>query len=160
MKQYKMWIGGKWVDAESGKTYAVYNPATEEEIAQVALGDRVDVDKAVAAARQAFPIWSKKPQAERSQVAMKIAALFREHSDVLGKTDVLDHGTPASAHQAARPGSGSGRGNLADDASRRLRQRQQSESEVGWHGSNPRQADLRATQPALVYRGGRFRQRR
>ena len=35
MKQYKMWIAGKWVDAESGKTYPVFNPATEEEIAQL-----------------------------------------------------------------------------------------------------------------------------
>ncbi len=37
MKQYKMWIGGRWIDAESGKTYPVYNPATEEEIAQLPL---------------------------------------------------------------------------------------------------------------------------
>ena len=37
MEQYKMWIGGKWVDAESGKTYPVFNPATEAEIAQVPL---------------------------------------------------------------------------------------------------------------------------
>ena len=58
MKQYKMWIGGNWVDAESGKTYPVYNPATEEEIARVALGDGSDVDKAVTAARKALPVWS------------------------------------------------------------------------------------------------------
>ena len=32
MSQYKMWIGGKWVDAESGKTYPVFNPATEEKL--------------------------------------------------------------------------------------------------------------------------------
>jgi len=37
MSQYKMWIGGNWVDAESGKTYPVFNPATEAEIAQVPL---------------------------------------------------------------------------------------------------------------------------
>jgi len=66
-----MWIGGKWVGAESGKTYPVFNPATEEEIAQVPLGDKTDVDKAVVAARAAFPLWSEKPQAERSQIAMK-----------------------------------------------------------------------------------------
>jgi acyl-CoA reductase-like NAD-dependent aldehyde dehydrogenase len=101
MKQYKMWIGGNWVDAESGKTYPVYNPATETEIAQVPLGGKVDVDKAVEAARKAFPIWSKRSQAERSQIVMKIAALFREHSDILGKTDVLDHGTPAKRAPAS-----------------------------------------------------------
>jgi len=48
MKQYKMWIGGKWVEAESGKTYPVYNPATELEVAQVPLGGQAEVDKAVA----------------------------------------------------------------------------------------------------------------
>jgi len=95
MKQYKMWIGGKWVDANSGKTFPVYNPATEEIIAELPLGGRPDVDKAVEAARKAFPIWSKKPQAERSQIAMKIAALIRENAKEFGRLDTLDHGTPA-----------------------------------------------------------------
>ena len=94
MKQYKMWIAGKWVDAESGKTYPVFNPATEAEIAQVPLGGKADVDKAVEAARKAFPIWSKKPQAERSEIAMKIAAILRENVKELGRIDTLEHGTP------------------------------------------------------------------
>jgi acyl-CoA reductase-like NAD-dependent aldehyde dehydrogenase len=94
MSEYKMWIGGKWVDAESGKTYPVYNPATEEEIAQLPLGDKADVDKAVEAARKAFPLWSKKTQAERSQVAMKIAAMLRDNAKELGRIDTIDHGTP------------------------------------------------------------------
>ncbi len=94
MKQYKMWIGGKWVDADSGKTFPVYNPATEEIIAELPMGGKTDVDKAVEAARKAFPVWSRKPQAERSQVAMKIAALLRENVDAFGKLDTLDHGTP------------------------------------------------------------------
>jgi acyl-CoA reductase-like NAD-dependent aldehyde dehydrogenase len=97
MKQYKMWIGGKWVDAESGKTYPVFNPATEEIIAQLPLGGKTDVDKAVEAARKAFPIWSKKPQAERSQIAMKIAAMLRENAKELGRIDTLDHGTPTKS---------------------------------------------------------------
>ncbi len=94
MKQYKMWIDGKWVDAESGKTYTVINPATEEEIARVALGGKAEVDKAVAAARKAFPVWSKKPQAERSQICMKIAALMQENANEIGKIDTMEHGTP------------------------------------------------------------------
>ena len=94
MKQYKMWIGGKWVDAGSGKTYPVFNPATKAEIAQVPLSGQADVDKAVAAARKAFPIWSKKSQAERSDIAMKIAALLRDNAEELGRIDTLDHGTP------------------------------------------------------------------
>jgi acyl-CoA reductase-like NAD-dependent aldehyde dehydrogenase len=68
MKKYKMLINGKLVDAASGKTYTVVNPVTEEEIAQVPLGGKEEVDKAVAAARKAFPIWSQKPLEERSRI--------------------------------------------------------------------------------------------
>lgn len=95
MSQYKMWIGGKWVDAESGKTYPVFNPATEMEIAQVPLGSKADVDKAVAAARKALPIWSKKSQGDRSQIVLKLAALLRENAAEIAKIDTLEHGTPA-----------------------------------------------------------------
>ena len=59
MSEYKMWIAGKWVEAESGKTYPVFNPTTAAEIAQIPKGDKVDVDKAVAAAREALPHWSE-----------------------------------------------------------------------------------------------------
>jgi acyl-CoA reductase-like NAD-dependent aldehyde dehydrogenase len=95
MSQQKMWIGGKWVDAESGKTYQVINPATGEEIAQVPMGGKADVDKAVEAARKAFPVWSKKTQVERYQMGMKIAAVMRENAKEIGRIDTLEHGTPA-----------------------------------------------------------------
>jgi acyl-CoA reductase-like NAD-dependent aldehyde dehydrogenase len=85
MKQYKMWINGKWVDAESGKTYPVFNPATEEEIAQLPLGGKADVEKAVAAAKKAFPGWAKKSQAERCQVMSRIAVAIRENAQELGR---------------------------------------------------------------------------
>ena len=94
-KEYKMWINGKWAAAESGKTYPVFNPATEEEIAQIPSGGKAEVDKAVEAARKAFPIWSKKSQLERSQICLKIAAALKEHHDELAALDVMEHGTPA-----------------------------------------------------------------
>lgn len=95
MSQYKMWIGGNWVDATSGKTYPVYNPATEAEIAQIPLGDKADVDKAVEAARKAYPVWSRKPQSERSQLVLKLAALLRENAKEIARIDTLEHGTVA-----------------------------------------------------------------
>jgi acyl-CoA reductase-like NAD-dependent aldehyde dehydrogenase len=58
------------------------------------LGGASDVDTAVIAARRAFPIWSKKSQAERSQIVSKIAALIRENAQELGNIDTLDHGSP------------------------------------------------------------------
>ena len=48
----KLLIGGQWVDAASGKTFPVENPATGEVIAHVAEGDRQDIDRAVMAARR------------------------------------------------------------------------------------------------------------
>ncbi|HJU11020.1 MAG TPA: aldehyde dehydrogenase family protein, partial [Candidatus Binataceae bacterium] len=53
-KPKKILIGGKWVDAASGKTFATLNPASEEVLAQVAEGDSADIDKAVKSARMAF----------------------------------------------------------------------------------------------------------
>ena len=54
IRQTQCFIGGQWVPAASGKTFETINPATEEVIANVAEGDREDVDRAVKAAREAF----------------------------------------------------------------------------------------------------------
>jgi betaine-aldehyde dehydrogenase len=94
MQKYKMWIGGKWVNAVSGETYHVINPATEEIIAEVPLGNKDDVNKAVIAARKAFPVWSQKSQEQRNKIISQMAFLMREHIDDLAALDVLDHGTP------------------------------------------------------------------
>jgi betaine-aldehyde dehydrogenase len=94
MEQFKMYIGGKWVDAISGKTYQAINPATEETVAEIPLGGVDDVNLAVAAARKSFPIWSQMPQSERSRLLEKMAALQREFAGELTKWEILDHGTP------------------------------------------------------------------
>jgi acyl-CoA reductase-like NAD-dependent aldehyde dehydrogenase len=90
----KMWIDGQWVDAESGGTFATFNVTTGEALGYVPLAGQADVDKAVAAARKAFPIWSEKTPAERSAVLMKIAAAIRESLDDMAKLDALEHGLP------------------------------------------------------------------
>ncbi|NLM21623.1 MAG: aldehyde dehydrogenase [Peptococcaceae bacterium] len=90
----KMWIDGQWVDAESGQTFATLNVTTGEELGRVPLAGQADVDKAVAAARKAFPIWSEKTPAERSAVLMKIAAAIKDSLDDLALLDALEHGLP------------------------------------------------------------------
>jgi hypothetical protein len=55
----KLFIDNQFVDAENGETFATLNPATEEEIAQIARGSKADVDKAVKAAQRAFEIGSE-----------------------------------------------------------------------------------------------------
>jgi acyl-CoA reductase-like NAD-dependent aldehyde dehydrogenase len=104
VKKYQMWIDGKWVDAISGETYSVVNPATEEEIAKVPKAGQKDVDKAVEAARKAFPIWSKKSQAERSRILNHIADLIRKHTQELVEIDILDHGTPVGISRGTANG--------------------------------------------------------
>ncbi len=94
MYECKMLIGGKWVDADGGKTFETVNPATMEKLSKVPRAGKSDVDKAVSAARAAFPAWSKKTQAQRSAVLKGIAAKIRERAEELAMCDVMEHGTP------------------------------------------------------------------
>jgi acyl-CoA reductase-like NAD-dependent aldehyde dehydrogenase len=93
-QRHKLFIGGKWVDAESGRTFPVLNPSTEEEIGQAALAGPADVDKAVRAAMAAFPAWSSLLQSERARIVYKIAAALREAGEELVDLEVREHGTP------------------------------------------------------------------
>lgn len=89
-----MWIGGEWVNAASGETFAVINPATGEELGRAPLGGQADVNKAVEAARKALPVWSATLQAERSRVVGHLAAIMRENADELVRLEMLEHGSP------------------------------------------------------------------
>lgn len=87
MQNYKMLIGGKWVESGSGKTFPTFNPATGEEIARVPLAAKSDVDKAIDAAHKAFPIWSKKTQTERIDILYRMADKIAEHAGELAELD-------------------------------------------------------------------------
>ncbi|BFM12370.1 aldehyde dehydrogenase family protein [Simiduia litorea] len=79
MKVYdSFYIGGTWVKALGKETFTVINPATEEAIASVPMGNVEDVDRAVAAARAAFPSWSSTSAKQRCDIIHKIAALMTE----------------------------------------------------------------------------------
>jgi len=90
----KMLIGGKWVEAQSGKTFDVFNPATGKVLAKVAEGDKADIDMAVKAARAAFPAWAKLPPAARSMILWKIAELIDKNAEELALLETLDNGKP------------------------------------------------------------------
>ena len=98
-----MLIDGTWVPAASGKTFPSINPATGEALAQVAEGDRADIDRAVTAARRAFEgPWSKFKPFERQQLLLKIADLVERHFDELALLDTLDMGAPISRTRGGR----------------------------------------------------------
>ncbi|HJY83699.1 MAG TPA: aldehyde dehydrogenase family protein [Candidatus Binatia bacterium] len=90
----KMLIGGKWVDAASGKTFVTVNPATAEPLATVAEGDAADIERAVQAARKAFDEgpWPHEKPAERTKVLLRIADLIEKHKDELAQLETLDNG--------------------------------------------------------------------
>ncbi len=94
MQEYKMWIGGKWVDAVSGRTFATVNPSTGEELGRVPYAGKEDVDEAVKAANEALPGWSKMTQSDRAKIILRFAALIKEHSKELVDLEVNEHGTP------------------------------------------------------------------
>jgi len=95
-KKRQMLINGKWVDAASGKTFPTYNPATGEVLAQVAEGDKEDVDRAVAAARAAFDKgpWRNITPSERGRVIWKLADLLEKHAEEFAQLECLDQGKP------------------------------------------------------------------
>src|ERR1700719_3736431 len=102
-RKQKLLINGKWVDAASGKTFATYNPATGEVLANVAEGDREDIDRAVKAARAAFETgpWSKTPPAARGKMIWKLADLIERHLEEFAQLESLDNGKPLAVARVA-----------------------------------------------------------
>jgi Aldehyde dehydrogenase family len=86
----RMLIGNQWVNSASGKTFESINPATGEVLATVAQGDAEDINRAVAAARQAFEgPWSKFKPYERQMLLLKLADLVEQHFDEFSRLDTL-----------------------------------------------------------------------
>jgi aldehyde dehydrogenase (NAD+) len=103
VKDQKMLIGGRWVDAASGKTFETVNPATGEVICRVAEGDKADVDRAVQAARKAFESgpWPKMDASQRGRLLNKLADAIEANIDELAALETLDNGKPLRDSRAA-----------------------------------------------------------
>jgi acyl-CoA reductase-like NAD-dependent aldehyde dehydrogenase len=85
-------IGGKLVPAGSGKTFAVVNPATAENVALAAEGDERDVDAAVQAASTAQKDWARMPARRRGALVAQCAALLTTHQEELARLIALETG--------------------------------------------------------------------
>jgi phenylacetaldehyde dehydrogenase len=99
----KMLIDGEWVTAASGKTFTTYDPSTEEPLAEVAAGDKADVDRAVRAARRAFEggPWRRMTASERGRALWKLADLIESHGEEFAQLETLDNGKPISVARVA-----------------------------------------------------------
>src|SRR5438067_12215249 len=96
----KMYIDGQWCTAQDGKTIRVINPATEELIAEMALGSRADVKRAIEAAGTAMPAWMKLTAFDRAKVLKKTADLMRERADAIAKALTMEQGKPLAEAKA------------------------------------------------------------
>jgi phenylacetaldehyde dehydrogenase len=99
----KMLIGGEWVEAASGKTFATVDPATGEVLAQVAEGEAEDIDRAVKAARKAFDAgaWRRMRPSERERIIRKLADLLETHAEEFAQLETLDNGKPITTSRVA-----------------------------------------------------------
>jgi len=95
-EHHKLFIGGEWVEAETGETIDVINPATGLVIAKVAAANAADVDKAVKAARKAFESgpWPAMNGTERAKLLWKLADALEANADEIGLVESLDNGMP------------------------------------------------------------------
>ncbi|TGN05885.1 gamma-aminobutyraldehyde dehydrogenase [Leptospira bandrabouensis] len=96
MKEYKLWIDGKWTNTSGGKAMDIEDPATGKKIAKVIDASVADVDKAAKAAHKAFydGRWSGLTPGERSKAIWKLADLLEEKTKEFAKAESLNAGKP------------------------------------------------------------------
>jgi acyl-CoA reductase-like NAD-dependent aldehyde dehydrogenase len=107
-KGLKYFINGSWVAPVGATSIDVINPATEQPFAKVALGTKADVDRAVAAARAAFPAFAATSREERLALLEKIAAIFKRRFTEMGETISREMGAPISFATRFQAGAGMG----------------------------------------------------
>jgi betaine-aldehyde dehydrogenase len=95
-QKYKMFINGEWVASDSGKTFPVYDPSTEQVIAEVPDANAKDVDRAVAAAKDAFENgpWATITAQDRGRVLFKLADAVRQNTPALAELECRNTGKP------------------------------------------------------------------
>ncbi|MDO7210430.1 5-carboxymethyl-2-hydroxymuconate semialdehyde dehydrogenase [Acinetobacter nosocomialis] len=88
----KHWIDGK--EVASDETFTNFNPATNQAIGEVASGGQREIDLAVAAAKKAFPQWSKTPAKERARLMRRLGDLIDQNVGKIAELETLDTGLP------------------------------------------------------------------
>src|SRR5215471_930553 len=96
VKTYQMYLNGDWVESKSGKTFPVYDPSSEEVIAQVPDANAEDVNRAVSAARAAFDegAWPLTTAQERGRILFRLANKIRENAAMLAELECRNTGKP------------------------------------------------------------------
>src|ERR671937_1449581 len=103
VSEQKNFVGGEWVDAVEGGTAEIINPSTGETIAEVPRGSQADVDRAVEAAKRAWPECRETTPQERSELLLKLADVIDEHADELAQLESTNVGKPLGAARDEMP---------------------------------------------------------
>lgn len=104
----KFYINGQWMDPKGTESLAVINPATEEAVATIRLGNSDDVELAVAAACKAFPDFSQTSREERIALLERIISVYKKHSDALAEAITSEMGAPEMLAKKAQVAAGLG----------------------------------------------------
>src|SRR5262245_40936819 len=91
----KIYIDGSFVEPHGKEEAPLFNPATEEQIGTVRLGDAEDIDRAVAAAKRAFPAFSRTSKAERIAMLERLNAVVSARGTELADAMREEYGAPA-----------------------------------------------------------------
>ena len=104
----KFYINGEWVAPVEPRTLDVINPATEEAYTKISLGSKADVDKAVAAAKAAFPAFAATTREQRVELLDKIIEGYKARMGEIGAAISDEMGAPMYLANSAQAGSGLG----------------------------------------------------
>ena len=102
----KFYINGMWVEPHSKARMGVENPATEEIVAEVALGDETDIDAAIAAARAAFDGWTVRPVAERIALVRRVLEVYNDRYEDFAQVMSTEMGAPIEWARGAQAWAG------------------------------------------------------
>ncbi|WP_439497990.1 aldehyde dehydrogenase family protein [Bosea sp. (in: a-proteobacteria)] len=104
----QFYIDGQWVQPSGSKTLEVIDPSTEEAIGTIALGNEADVDKAVAAARAAFPAYAATSKAERLALMRRLLEAYKARHADIAQTLSREMGAPMELAHKAQAAMGTG----------------------------------------------------
>ncbi|GMW08110.1 MAG: aldehyde dehydrogenase family protein [Gammaproteobacteria bacterium] len=102
------YIDGQWTVPPGGREFPVINPATEEAVGAIRLGTEADAERAVAAARRAFPAWSRTSVAERSALLARIVEVYRRRQDDVAEAISTELGAPLAFAKRSQTRLGTG----------------------------------------------------
>jgi len=102
----QFYIDGRWVEPSGHRRLEVVNPATEQPIATIALGDQADIDRAVGAARRAFPRYSESALKERVALLEAVLTTYKKRWKDIAACVTAEVGAPVKLAEGAQTGAG------------------------------------------------------